>query len=59
MPGAQALVSFLTSPAFQASLRNYLASTGDSGGAPFIGDASPTDHGRGFPARSRPTSRSP
>jgi ABC-type tungstate transport system permease subunit len=50
VPGAQALVSFLTSPAFQASLRNYLASTGDSGGAPFIGDASPTITAAGIPS---------
>jgi tungstate transport system substrate-binding protein len=49
VPGAQALVSYLTSPAFQASLRNYLASTGDVDGAPFIGDASPTISDTGFP----------
>jgi tungstate transport system substrate-binding protein len=48
--GAQDLVSFLTSPAFQASLRNYLASTGDPGGAPFIGDASPGISSSGFPS---------
>jgi tungstate transport system substrate-binding protein len=50
VPGAQALVSFLTSPAFQAALRNYLASTGDAGGAPFIGDASPTITAAGIPS---------
>ncbi len=50
VPGAQALVSYLTSPSFQASLRNYLASTGDPGGAPFIGDASPTISASAFPS---------
>jgi len=49
VPGAQALVSFLTSPSFQASLRNYLANTGDPGGPPFIGDASPGLSSSGFP----------
>jgi ABC-type tungstate transport system permease subunit len=42
LPAAQAFVSFVTSPAFQAQLKNYLANTGDTGGAPFKADASPT-----------------
>jgi ABC-type tungstate transport system permease subunit len=50
VPGAQALVSYLTSPTFQASLRNYLANTGDAGGAPFIGDASPGISATGIPS---------
>lgn len=53
LPAAQDLITLLTSPSFQASLQNYLAVTGttssnltpinplDTGGAPFIGDASP------------------
>ena len=55
LPAAQDLITLLTSPSFQASLQNYLALTQtsaqstklvnvgaiDSGGAPFIGDASP------------------
>jgi tungstate transport system substrate-binding protein len=55
LPAAQDLITLLTSPSFQASLQHYLAvgnttpatnltATGplDPGGAPFIGDASPT-----------------
>jgi tungstate transport system substrate-binding protein len=52
LPAAQDLITLLTSPAFQASLANYLATTVgtaqpiqvaplDPGGAPFVGDASP------------------
>ncbi|MFZ1997263.1 MAG: hypothetical protein WAU75_24315 [Solirubrobacteraceae bacterium] len=47
--GAQDLVSFLTSPSFQASLRNYLP-TIDPGGPPFFGDASPAISSSGFPS---------
>jgi tungstate transport system substrate-binding protein len=59
LPAAQDFITLVTSPAFQASLQNYLAWTGattsnltsggalDSSGPPFIGDASPqiTDTG--------------
>jgi tungstate transport system substrate-binding protein len=47
--GAQDLVSFLTSPAFQAQLKTYLASTGDPAGPPFVADASPDLTASGFP----------
>jgi ABC-type tungstate transport system permease subunit len=47
--GAQDLVSFLTSPSFQASLRSYLPSI-DPGGPPFIGDASPAISSSALPS---------
>ena len=40
LPAAQAFVNFLTSPALQAQLKTYLP-TADSGGPPFVADASP------------------
>ena len=41
LPAAQAFVDFITSPALQAQLKSYLASTSDPGGPPFVADASP------------------
>jgi tungstate transport system substrate-binding protein len=41
LTAAQDFVSFLTSPAFQAQLKTYLANTGDPAGPPFVADASP------------------
>jgi tungstate transport system substrate-binding protein len=61
LTAAQDLITLLTSPGFQASLQNYLATTGattsnltpastlDAGGAPFIGDAAPIISASGFP----------
>lgn len=61
LTAAQDLIALLTSPAFQASLQNYLvtastttgfltpASPLDAGGAPFVGDASPIISASGFP----------
>ncbi|HEY4829245.1 MAG TPA: substrate-binding domain-containing protein [Solirubrobacteraceae bacterium] len=47
--GAQDFVNFLTSPAFQAQLKNYLAKTSDPAGPPFVADASPDLTVSGFP----------
>ena len=49
LAAAQAFVAFLTSPAFQAQLKSYLAKTSDPGGAPFVADASPNLTASGFP----------
>ena len=47
LPAAQDFVSFLTSQAFQAQLKNYLPTT-DPGGPPFKADASPNLTVSGF-----------
>jgi tungstate transport system substrate-binding protein len=49
LTAAQDFVNFLTSPAFQARLRTYLAHAGDPGGAPFVADASPVITASGIP----------
>jgi ABC-type tungstate transport system permease subunit len=46
---AQDFVNFLTSTAVQGELKNYLANTGDPGGAPFVADASPHLTVKGLP----------
>ena len=46
---AQDFVNFITSPTVQGQLKNYLANTGDPGGAPFVADASPKITATGFP----------
>jgi ABC-type tungstate transport system permease subunit len=54
LAAAQAFISFLTSQSFQAQLKNYLENstiTGDSGGAPFVADASPTITESGLPTK--------
>jgi len=48
LPAAQAFVSFLTAPAFQSQLKNYLPTT-DPGGPPFVADASPILTASGIP----------
>ena len=50
LTAAKDFVSFLTSPAFQAQLANYLKDTSDPGGAPFVADASPIITASGLPA---------
>ena len=51
LTAAQDFIKFITSPAIQAQLSNYLAfNTGDSGGAPFVADASPTVTESGIPS---------
>ncbi len=47
LTAAQDFVNFLTSPALQGQLKNYLPSV-DPGGAPFVADASPTITAAGF-----------
>ncbi len=47
LPAAQALLNMLTSPSFQAQLKNYLATS--AGGPPFVADASPLITASGFP----------
>ncbi len=50
LTAAQDFMKFITSPAIQAQLSNYLAfNTNDSGGAPFVADASPTVTATGIP----------
>ncbi|MHB8690682.1 MAG: substrate-binding domain-containing protein [Solirubrobacteraceae bacterium] len=49
LTAAQDFVAYLTSATFQAQLKTYLANTGDSAGAPFVADASPTVTATGFP----------
>jgi tungstate transport system substrate-binding protein len=49
VPAAQDFVNFLTSPAFQAQLKLYLAKTSDAAGPPFVADASPILTATGFP----------
>jgi ABC-type tungstate transport system permease subunit len=50
LTAAQDFVKFLTSPAVQAKLKNYLADTPDPGGPPFVADASPIITASGLPA---------
>jgi tungstate transport system substrate-binding protein len=51
LPAAQAFLSFITSPAVQSQLVNYLShNTNDTLGPPFVADASPTITESGFPA---------
>jgi ABC-type tungstate transport system permease subunit len=50
LTAAQDFVKFLTSPALQAQLANYLKNTPDPGGAPFVADASPIITASGLPA---------
>jgi ABC-type tungstate transport system permease subunit len=42
LTAAQDFLNFITAPALQSQLQNYLANTGDPGGPPFKADASPT-----------------
>ncbi|MBV9192889.1 MAG: hypothetical protein JO168_02010 [Solirubrobacterales bacterium] len=49
LTAARDFVNFLTSPAFQAQLKTYLASTSGPGGPPFVADASPNLSVSGFP----------
>jgi len=49
LTAAQDFVNFLTSPAFQAQLKTYLANTSDPAGPPFVADASPDLTVSGFP----------
>ena len=49
LTAAQDFVNFLTSPTLQSQLKNYLASTGDPGGPPFVADASPIITATGTP----------
>ncbi|HUA46678.1 MAG TPA: hypothetical protein VMA77_15710 [Solirubrobacteraceae bacterium] len=49
LPAAEDFVNFLTSPAFQAQLKNYLAHTSDPAGPPFVATASPHLTASGFP----------
>jgi tungstate transport system substrate-binding protein len=49
LPAAQDFVNFLTSPGLQSQLKGYLP-TVDSGGPPFVADASPTLTASGFPS---------
>jgi ABC-type tungstate transport system permease subunit len=53
LTAAQDFISFITSPAIQSELKGYLsnsANTDDTGGAPFVADASPSITAGGFPA---------
>ncbi|HEY5317009.1 MAG TPA: hypothetical protein VIJ20_03455 [Solirubrobacteraceae bacterium] len=51
LTAAQDFIKFITSPAIQSQLQHYLAfNTGDSGGAPFVADASPTVTASGIPS---------
>jgi hypothetical protein len=50
LTAAQDFVKFLTSPAVQAQLANFLKDTPDPGGAPFVADASPIITASGLPA---------
>jgi tungstate transport system substrate-binding protein len=50
LTAAQDFVNFLTSPAFQAQLKNYLANTGDPSGPPLVADASPIITASGIPS---------
>ena len=52
LTAAQDFVNFLTSPAFQSQLKNYLP-TADPGGPPFVADASPIITAPGFPQLQR------
>ena len=47
--GAEDFVNFLTSPSFQAQLKDYLAHTSDPAGPPFVATASPDLTASGFP----------
>jgi len=49
LTAAQDFVNYLTLPAVQGQLKNYLP-TVDPGGPPFVADASPTITAAGFPA---------
>jgi tungstate transport system substrate-binding protein len=49
LTAAQDLITMLTSPAFQAQLKNYLDDTTDPAGAPFVADASPVISEVGLP----------
>ena len=50
LPAAQDFVNFLTSPALQAQVKTYLRAV-DSGGPPFVADASPSITDSGIPTR--------
>jgi ABC-type tungstate transport system permease subunit len=50
LTAAQDFVNFLTSPALQSQLKTYLDDTNDTGGAPFVADASPGLTATGFPS---------
>ena len=51
LTAAQDFVNFITSPTIQNELKGYLANTpGDSGGPPFVADASPSITASGFPS---------
>jgi tungstate transport system substrate-binding protein len=43
-------MNYLTSPGFQSELKTYLDDTSDTGGPPFVADASPSLTAAGFPA---------
>ncbi|HTU85355.1 MAG TPA: substrate-binding domain-containing protein [Solirubrobacteraceae bacterium] len=49
LQGAEDFVNFLTSPSFQAQLKDYLANTSDPAGPPFVATASPHLTASGFP----------
>lgn len=50
LTAAQDFVNLLTSRAFQAQLKNYLANTGDPSGPPLVADASPIITASGIPS---------
>jgi ABC-type tungstate transport system permease subunit len=52
LAAAQDLITMLTSPSFQAQLKNYLNDTTDPGGPPFVADASPVISEIGLPTTS-------
>jgi ABC-type tungstate transport system permease subunit len=54
LTAAEDFINFLTSPAFQSKVGTYLASTGDSDGAPFVADASPIITAAGLPSTVAP-----
>jgi ABC-type tungstate transport system permease subunit len=47
---AEDFVNFLTSPSFQSQLKTYLDDTSDTGGPPFVADASPGITASGIPS---------
>ncbi len=49
LTAAQDFINLLTSPVMQVQIRNYLDGTSDSGGAPFVPDASPILTESGLP----------